>query len=174
MTIGRITTVALGVFLIVVSVLWALFWGAVASLVSTFGGSDGGWVLISGALVLGILVFVLGVSLVRGRNPSGRVWLVWGALILAPLALLFHVFEDDHGASEVNSAVERTYVKRSHVRRANADCAYIEQNPDDSEFWVCTVETFGPSDYDVCNVDIRRFQAGNIKVRIYYCVNDDV
>ena len=166
---GRIASATVGICLTIGSVLWTLMWGAFALL--AVDSDIRSWAVVCGALALVVLALALGIRQ-RGRFPSTRGWLAWTALFLAPFAL--QLFQgDDHGASQVSSAVERSYPKRSHVRRANADCAYAAKRADGSEFWACDVETFGPDDLDTCNVHVRRFQPGNIKVRITYCINDD-
>jgi hypothetical protein len=147
-----------------------MFWVVVAALADTFRADIFGWVIISSTLATGVLLFAVGVSMTRGRYPTSRGWLVWSAVILAPFALL--LFQDDHGAPEVNTTVERAYMVRSDVQRANADCSYVEKNKDGSEWWVCDMET--PLDYDTCNVDVTKSQAASAKVMITYCLNDDL
>ncbi|MDP9225232.1 MAG: hypothetical protein M3P18_15580 [Actinomycetota bacterium] len=162
----------LGVCLVVGSVLWALSWGVIALLADTYGSDLQAWVIVGAALSVGVLGVVLGINVARHRNMSRRTWLAWSIVILVPFALpLLH---DDHGASGVNPMVERAYVRRGHVRAASADCSYAERNDDGSEWWVCDVETRGPYDSDLCNIDVSRSTTGSRIVRIQSCLNDDI
>ena len=65
---NRVLNVVVGVCLIIGSVLWTMYWGFVALLPSSFGADGGGRVLVSGGLVLGLIVLVVGISVVRGRS----------------------------------------------------------------------------------------------------------
>jgi hypothetical protein len=168
---GRVSPPLFGVCLMIGSVLWALFWGVVALLGDTSASDRESWVIVGAALSVGVLGVVLGINVARKKNPSRRAWLAWTVVIVAPFALA--LLQDDHGASGVNSMVERSYVLRGHVRGANADCSYAERNKDGSESWVCDLETRGPDDLDTCNVDFSRSTAGNRVVRITSCLNDD-
>lgn len=168
--------ISLGLCVLVGAALWTLVWGLVALLVFSeieTGGEVATFAGVSGAVALGLVGIVLGAALARGRYPSSRTWLVLGASIVV-LAVLPATgrLSDDHGASSVNPAVERTYVQRSDVRGASADCSYVEENANGSEYWICDVET-RPLDWDTCNVDVRRLGAGRARARISYCLSDD-
>ena len=60
------------------------------------------------------------------------------------------------------------------VTVAEADCAYIQNDAPDSEWWICDVESPGAVAFesDVCNVDVYNPQAGQIKTDVYFCSND--
>lgn len=165
----RVGSVAFGTLVIVASVLWTLFWGAVALLAWAFDGDTSGWVITSGALAAGVLVFVGGISLVRGRQPSRLGWLAVAGSLVALLALPVSSWLEDREAAPVNRAVELAYKGRGGVESVNADCSRLEDNPDGSESWACDVEA--DFDYDVCFADITRSR-GRPTARVHDCLND--
>jgi hypothetical protein len=166
---GRAVPVALGIIAIIVAVLWVLFWGAVVLAAWAFGGDDAtGWVIVGVSLVAGVLVFVLGVSLVRGRRPSRVGWSFVVLAVLAVLAMPVDAALDDEEAAPVNLAVQRAYMQRSGLGEVEADCDMVFENPDGSEFWECIMES--ATHYDICEVDIRR-ERGPIAATIGDCVN---
>ena len=69
----RIKDIVIGLILIGVGGLWTLGWGIVAALASTFGGEALGWVMVAAALAVGIYVFFLGISFVRGSPSLGGI-----------------------------------------------------------------------------------------------------
>lgn len=168
----RAVPVTLGIVAIIMAILWVLFWSAVALFASAFGGDDtSGWVIVSVALVAGVLVLVLGVSLVRGRRPSRVGWSVVAGAVLAVFAVPVGSVLDNQEAAPVNHAVQRTYMERSGLKDIKADCDMVFENRDGSEFWECIMES--STHYDICEVDIRREQ-GPIAARIHDCVNGEL
>jgi hypothetical protein len=161
--------VALGIAVIVAGVLWTLLWGVVALMAWTFGGDTSGWVIGSAALALGVLVCVLGISLVRGRQPRRPEWLVVGGVMLALFVLPVGSWLDDREADPVNSAVQRTLMDRSRGGEVKADCGRLEDNRDGSESWVCDVQI--GFDYDVCFADVTRM-GGLVSARVHDCLSD--
>jgi len=161
--------VALGIAAIVASVLWTLFWAVLALAASTLGGSTSGWLIVSAALALGVLVFVFGLSLLRGRPPNRLGWISVGAIVLALLVLPASSWFEDREADPVNQAVERVYMEGSGLENVSADCDRLEDNRDGSESWICD---FGlEADYDVCLADIRR-ERGLVAAKVHGCTID--
>jgi hypothetical protein len=78
----------LGVYLVVVSVVWASSWGVFALLGDTGGSDLHGSVIVGTALSVGVLGVVLGVNVARRLKTGRRAWLGWSIVILAPVALL--------------------------------------------------------------------------------------
>ena len=60
----------LGIVALAASALWTLFWALVALFASAFGASTSAWFVLSALLALGVLGFVLGLGLIRGRWPA--------------------------------------------------------------------------------------------------------
>lgn len=157
--------------MIIASVLWTLFWAVVALAASAFGSDvTSGWVLVSIALALGVLAFVLGVSLVRGRQPSRMGWLAAGGALLALLALPVDSYLGDREAAPVNRAVSREYMERSGLKDVEAHCDRLEDNPDGSQSWIC--EMGFAADYDVCQARVTR-RAEPLVADIDFCLSDD-
>lgn len=168
-----IEDVVIGMVIIVAGGLCALTLGVVA----LFAGDETlGWLIAAAAAAFGIYVFLIGISFVRG-SPSfggiarfGTIGLVVALLLVAGLVQA----RNDRAVGPVSRAVEHQYMKRGKFTGVNADCSHIHGNADGSEYWVCDVAIDRPSDLDTCNINLRRFQAGNIRVRITYCINDDL
>lgn len=156
--------------MIVASVLWTLLWGLLALAASTFGGDTTGWVVASVALALGVLVFVLGVSLVRGRPPSRTGWLVTAGASLAVFVLPVDSYLEDREAAPVNRSVGRVYMERSGLKGVEADCDRLEDNSDGSQSWICEMGL--AADYDVCQARIRK-KGKLLATDIDFCLSDD-
>jgi hypothetical protein len=114
--------VALGIGVIVVSALWLLFWGFIELLALALGGDPSGWVLVTAALVVGVLGAVLGIALVRGRAPSRLGWIgIAAVIVFLVLVPLGQVEEEGTRDDSVDRAVEVAYVKTHGAKRADAD-----------------------------------------------------
>ena len=132
------------------------------------GGSTSGWVIASVGLAAGVLVFVLGITLVRGRQPSRLGWLGVGGAMVALLVLPVGSWLGDREAAPVNRAVERVYMEAKGLEDVKADCGRLEDNPNGTESWICDVEA--AFDYDVCFADVTR-NKGLIRARVHGCSN---
>lgn len=164
----RTGPVALGVVAIIASVLWTLLWGALALAASAFGGDTSGWVIVSAALAFGVLVFVLGVSLVRGRPPSGWGWLAVAGTVLALFALPLSSWSDDRSTQRFNRPAERAYAEHSGQTDVKADCDLLWTNPDGSERVECIFESSAV--YDICDVSVTT-ERGVVTADIGDCLN---
>ena len=164
---GRGVPVALGILAIVVAVLWALLWGTVALLASAFGSDGSGWLVVSVALVAGLLLFVLGVCVIRGRPPSRVGWLVVGGAAAALFAMPVGAVLDEREAAPVNRAAARAYVDRTGEANVEAHCDMVFERDDGTEFWECSFESL--ASYEICQVDVRH-QGERIVPRIRECV----
>jgi hypothetical protein len=163
----RTGSVVLGIVSIIVSVLWTLLWGAVALAGAAFGSDTQGWVIVSVALAFGLLGFVGGVAIVRGRSLSRWAWVGVAAGLLALLALPLASWAEDRAASPVNHAVEQAYMKGSLLTNVEADCDKINENPDGSEDWDCALSS--PTETDICSAEVRR-REGSVTVDVYNCI----
>jgi len=165
----RIGDVVIGVILTGAGGLWTVIWGGVAVLASTFGGETFGWLIVAAAVAVGIYVFFLGISFVRGSPSFGGI-VRFGTIGLVVTPILYAAViqaRDDRDAAPVNRVVERQYMKRGAFVGVDADCARISGNPDGSEDWICDIST--ESVYDTCLATVRTLQAGNITARLYGC-----
>ncbi|HEX2495200.1 MAG TPA: hypothetical protein VHK46_00050 [Gaiellaceae bacterium] len=161
---------ALGILVIVASALWTLLWGLLALVAWTLGGDTTGWVVASVALAFGVLAFVLGVSLVRGRPPSRMGWLVTAGASLAVFLLPVDSYLEDREAAPVNRAVARVYMERNGLNDVEADCDRLEDNSDGSQAWICDMGF--AADYDVCEARVRR-KDELLATDIDFCLSDE-
>ncbi len=167
----RFEDVVIGVILIGAGGIWTLLWGYVALLASGFGIDAFFWVIIAACLAVGIYVFFLGISFVRGSPSLGGI-VRFGTigLVVTPVLVAAVVqARDDRAAAPVNRAVERQYMKRGKFVGVDADCARVSGNPDGSEDWICDISTERPIIYDTCLATVRTLRAGNITARLYGC-----
>jgi hypothetical protein len=155
---------------IVASALWTLLWGLLALVAWTLGGDTTGWVVASVALAFGVLAFVLGVSLVRGRPPSRMGWLVTAGASLAVFLLPVDSYLEDREAAPVNRAVARVYMERNGLNDVEADCDRLEDNSDGSQAWICDMGF--AADYDVCEARVRR-KDELLATDIDFCLSDE-
>lgn len=169
----RFAWIALGIVVIAVALCWSLFWWLLAVFVSTFAGDAGGWLFVYLALAAGVLLFALGVGLVLGRRPGGWGWFVVGGyavlLFAVPVGLLF---DEDAGDPAVDRAVERQLVGRRGVEDVHADCEKVDDNPDGTEWFVCSVES--PLDVDSCSADVSRAGDGTVVARVHDCLSEEI
>lgn len=173
MKASRIGRVALGVVLILGTLVCVPLWLFVAAWVGATADIRV-WVFLCSVLAVLILVFLVGVGLVRGRFPRGRRgWLVWGVVVILPLGAFLFVFQDNRGAARVNSAVSRAYeeLRGTSYFEVYTVCEYVTESNTGSESWVCEVEPY-QEDSDTCRVVVRRLAFWRVAVRITSCTLD--
>jgi hypothetical protein len=170
---GRRAKAVVGVLAIIAALLWLPIWFFAAAWVAA-PADIRLWAVFCVLLALGILLLLIGISLIRGRLPKRYGWLVWSVAVVVPLGMFVFVFQDDRGEARINSAVSRAYEKRRQVSFVEiyTQCDYEDMNADGSESWACEVEPYH-EEVKTCDAVVMRRSFWRISVQLEGCRGDE-
>jgi hypothetical protein len=166
---GRTAKAVVGVLAIIAALLWLPIWLFAAAWVAA-PADIRLWAVFCVLLALGILLFLIGISLIRGRLPGRNGWLAWSVAVVVPFSLFVFVFQNNRGAAWINSAVSRAYEKHRQVSFVEIykQRDYEDRIANGSESWVCEVEPY-QEEVKTCDAVVMRRSLWRISVQLKGC-----